>query len=163
MDGSGTTLEPRELADLGHGVRGTSIAYETGTTFIGGQYYGDSTASDGDKKPRVTLFAIDSGGVPQRVGLPRFNDPDVRPIQFMVPYQTHLYFLQGTYLWRYSLVTGGLFLEYQIEPKTAANQRALSVILGRIFAAFTDDPLRRTAHLIRRASSTSDCLLRGRP
>ncbi len=139
VDGSGTTLAPRELADLGHGIKATSIAHEGGITFIGGQYYGDSASSDTDKKPRSVLFAIDQNGVLQRIGFFREDSPDVRPPQYIVPYQTDLYILQGNYVWRYDLVNGGIFLEYELSAATPANQRALAVLFGRVFAAFTTE------------------------
>ena len=139
VDGSGASLAARELADLGHGVKATCIAHEGGITFIGAQYYGDNTSSDTDKKPRSVLFAIDQNGVLQRIGFFREDSPDVRPPQFIVPYQTDLYILQGNYVWRYDLVNGGIFLEYELSAATPGNQRALAVLFGRIFAGFTTE------------------------
>ncbi len=139
VDGSGASLEPRELADLGAGIKGTCIAYVGGLTFIGAQFYGDSTASDTDKKPRSVLYAIDQNGVLQLVEFFREDSPDVRPPEFLFPYQTDLYVLQGDYVWRHDLRGGGLYLEYELTPATPANQRALAVLFGRIFAAYTSE------------------------
>lgn len=139
VDGSGTTLTVRELADLGHGVQATCIAYEGGITFVGGRYFGDDTASDTDKKPRSALWAIDQNGVLQRIGFFRRDNPNVNRPQFLVPYQQDLYILQGPYVWRYSLVTGGLTLEYEMEPITASAHRALSVLFGRIISLYTEE------------------------
>ncbi len=139
VDGSGSTLEPRELADLGAGIKGTCIAYVGGLTFIGAQFYGDQTASDTDKKPRSVLYAIDQNGVLQLVEFFREDSPDVRPPQFLFPYQTDLYILQGNYVWRHDLRGGGLYLEYELAPATPGNQRALAVLFGRIFAAYTTE------------------------
>ena len=138
-DSSTGALVTRELADLGHGVKATSIAYESGITFVGAQYYGDSTASDTDKLPRAVMFAIDQNGYTQRIGFMRRDNPDPRPPVFLVPYQTDVFILQGNYIWRYSLVNGGLFLEYQLDAQTPGNQRAIAVALGRIFAGFTSE------------------------
>jgi hypothetical protein len=139
IDASGAQLTYRQLADLGVGVRATSITYEGGITFVGGQFYGDASASDTDKLPRSALWAIDQNGYVQRVGFMRRYDPDPRPPQYMVPYQTDVFIFQGTYVWRYSLITGGLFLEYQLSPATPANQRALAVLFGRTFALYSDE------------------------
>src|SRR5262249_4874542 len=128
-----------QLADLGVGVKATAIAYENGITWVAGQFYGDQTASDTDKLPRSALWAIDQNGFTQRVGFMRRYTPDPRPPVYLVPYQSDIYILQGQYVWRYSLITGGLFLEYQLTPKTASNQRALATLFGRTFALYSDE------------------------
>jgi hypothetical protein len=156
VDGSGAALEARELADLGAGIKGTCIAYVGGLTFIGAQFFGDSTASDTDKKPRSVLYAIDQNGVLQLVEFFREDSPDVRPPQFLFPYQTDLYVLQGNYVWRHDLRGGGLYLEYQLPAASAGNQRALSVLFGRVFAAYTTEIFVAGSVGTYRQSSVSD-------
>jgi hypothetical protein len=152
VDASGSTLDYRQLADLGHGIQATSIAYEGGLTFVGALYYGSAgaaaTSTDVEVLARPVLFVIDQNGVVQRIGFMRRDDPVASAPVFLVPYQTDLYILQAGYdqtgasigyIWRYSLVTGGLFLEYEITPTTANAPRALAVLFGRAMAAFSDE------------------------
>jgi len=138
-DTSDTGITVTELGDLGTGVQATAVCFENGITFVAGQYYGDATASDTDKLPRSALFAIDQNGIVNRIGFFRYDNPDPRPVEFMVPYQTSIYMLQGNYVWRYDLVSGGLFLEYQLSPATPSHNRALAVLFGRIFAAYSEE------------------------
>lgn len=152
VDASGTTLDHRELADLGTGVKATCIAYEGGITFVGGLFFGSSgtsgAATDVDMLARPALWAIDQNGVLQRIGFFRRDDPAAGAPSFLVPFQTDLYALQtgidaaGSrkgYVWRYSLVTGGVFNEYELPVETATAQRALAVIPGRTVALYSDE------------------------
>lgn len=133
-DASGASLVYREIADLGHGVKASAIAYEGGITFITGQF-----TAEADQTPRSALWIIDQNGVLQRTGFFRKDTPNANAPCYITPYQTDLFLSQGPYVWRYSLTTGGLFLEYELQPQDSAQARSLAVLQGRTMVLYGDD------------------------
>lgn len=133
-DVSGSTITYRELADLGHGVEGYAIAYETGLTWITGQFVAES-----DQTPQSALWFIDANGVLERDLFFREDSPDTNPPIDIEPYQTNLWILQGSKVWRRSLTRGGLFLEYELAPTTSSEARSLAVATGRTWALYEDE------------------------
>jgi hypothetical protein len=127
-------LVTTEIGDLGSGVKGSAIAYDRGYTWITGQFTAES-----DQTGRSALWVISPNGVTEFIGYFRRDDPDPRDPAFIVAHQGDLYILQGVYVWRYSLSSGGLFLEYQLDPTSPAQGRALAVTQGRVFACYTDE------------------------
>ena len=141
----------REIADLGTGVKATAICHEAGTTFVAGQFQAES-----DQTPQSALWAIAPNSVPERIGFLRFLDPSSRAPEAMVAYQQGLYVMQGKRIWRYDLMLGGLFLEYELEDASATSQRALAVYQGRVFAGFTDEVWATGTESTYRQSSMED-------
>lgn len=123
-----------EIARLDVGAKATCISYAGGLTFIGGQMLAETGST-----PISTLWAIDQQDQLVRVGDFRPTSPDARSPVKMVPYDTSLWILQGNYVWRYFLRTGGLFLEYQLTANTPANQMAIGVVKNHQFALFSDE------------------------
>src|SRR3990172_5534910 len=123
----------RVLAELPDGVKATSIEHSGGITFIAGQFLAESTQT-----PVSALWALDQNGVLTRVGYFRRDDSVAAAPVYMEPYQNDLWILQGNLIWRYSLITGGLFLEYEMQAGTATNARSLCVTQGHVFATFAE-------------------------
>jgi hypothetical protein len=127
-----------EWAHLPFGTVATAIAHVSGTTFVAGQFTAES-----DEIPRTALWAIDENQVVTRVATFRDDDPLDMHITSMQAWQNNLWIQQGQYVWRYSLQTGGLFLEYELAPETPSYAFGLAVMQGRTWSMF------------RRASSTN--------
>jgi hypothetical protein len=142
-DASGSTLVVKELTRLDEGAKGTSIAYVAGTTFIAAQFQ----AEEGET-PRCALYAIDSANTPRRVGLFRRDDPSDQPVVSMQPYQTDLWLLQGEFIWRYSLQTGGLYCEYQLNPTDNSYARQIAVTQGHVFACYEQESSTETGGVV---------------
>jgi hypothetical protein len=142
-DASGSTLVVKELTRLDEGAKGTSIAYVAGTTFIAAQFQ----AEDGET-PRCALYAIDSANTPRRVGLFRREDPSDQPVSSMQPYQTDLWLLQGEFIWRYSLQTGGLYCEYELNPTDNSYARQIAVTQGHVFACYEQESATETGGVV---------------
>lgn len=128
-DTSSGSLVISELGSLDIGAKGTAISHVGGLTFIVGQFLAET-----GKTARSALWVLDQNNVPQRIGYLRRDDPDARAPQYLVPYESDMWILQGNLVWRYSLQSGGLFLEYQLDQTTPANQRALGVVAAHQFA-----------------------------
>ena len=138
-DSSGSTLTNREIARLDVGAKATAITYVAGLTFIAGQFLAET-----GETPRSALWVIDQNGVLRRIGYFRRDDPYNAVVQYMQPYQNDLWLLQGPYVWRYSLATGGLFLEYELSPGTATNARSLAVVQGHVIALYSSEDATNT-------------------
>lgn len=134
VDFSQATVVAKEIGFLGNGIKATAICFSGGLTFIAGQFQAE-TGQTG----RSALWVLDQNNIIQRVGYFRRPDPDSRAPQYMVDYQNDLWILQGDMVWRYAHTTGGLYLEYQLDAKTPANQMALAVTQGHQFALFTEE------------------------
>lgn len=132
-DSSPSTPTRRVLATLPAGVKATAIVHSDGFTFIAGQFKAET-----GQTARSALWVILPNGVLQFDGYLRRDDPNGNHVQMMRVYQGDLWLLQGPFVWRRSLKTGGLFLEYQLQPATAGNHRALAVVQGHQFAAFDE-------------------------
>lgn len=132
VDSSGTVLTSRQVAILDPGAKATAIAYSNGVTFVGGQFLAET-----GETPLSALWVIEQNGVPRRIGEFRDGNPNA-PIA-MQPYQNDLWVLQGNRVWRYSLSTGGVFLEYQHNPTTQANAKGLAIVRGHQFALYSDE------------------------
>lgn len=138
-DASGASLVVREIARLDPGTVATAISYAGGITFITGQFIAET-----GETARSALWIIDANGIIQRVGYFRRDDPNGNYPGAIVPYQNDVYIQQGMHVWRYSLVTGGLFCEYELQPPIATSimgdgQRGLAVLQGHSLAAFTTE------------------------
>jgi hypothetical protein len=138
-DTSGSTLTVRELARLDVGAKASAITYVAGQTFIAGQFL----AEDGETA-RSALWVIDNNGVLRRLGYFRRDDPNGNVVTYMQPYQNDLWCLQGPYVWRYSLSSGGLFLEYELSPGAASFARALAVVQGHVIALYAQEDASNT-------------------
>ena len=132
VDGTGTVLVAEELTVLPPGAKATAICHAEDTTFVAGQFIAET-----GETPISALWVIHPNGVPQRIG--EFRDGNVNPPVFMQPFQNDIWILQGDRVWRYSLTTGGLFLEYQLNPKTQSTAKALAVLRGHIFVSYSDE------------------------
>lgn len=131
-DTSGSALVVREITRLDVGARATAICYVAGSTFIAGQFHGET-----GKIPRTALWVIDQNGVLRKVGTFRRDDPINAIVSKMQPYENDLWILQGKAVWRFPLsLLGGLFLEYQLDPPAQSYQRAIAVLQGHTFALF---------------------------
>lgn len=128
------TLVITEIARLDIGARATCISFVGGITFIGGQMFAET-----GEVAIPTMWALDQQDQVVRVGDFAPDDPDSRPPMKMQPYDTSLWIQQGTYIWRYSLRTGGLFREYQLDPTTPANQCGIAVVRAHQFALYSDE------------------------
>lgn len=133
-DASGQTLTARPIAELEPGAFATAIAHVGGLTFVAGQFL-----AEGTQTARSGLWLIDQNSTVRFVGYFRRDDPDSRIPKYMVPYQRDLWILQGNFVWRYSLSTGGIFLEYQLSPTTPGNQVALAVGQGHTHTLYSDE------------------------
>jgi hypothetical protein len=138
-DASGSTLVTSEVARLDPGAKATSITHVAGLTFVAGQFFAET-----GETPRSALWVIDQNGVIRRLGYFRREDPTSAIPSFMQPYQSDLWILQGKFMWRYSLQSGGLFLEYQLSPTTESYQRSLAVTQGHTFAMFAQESASQT-------------------
>jgi hypothetical protein len=94
------------------------------------------------------LWVIDQNGVIRRIGYLRRDDPTNAMACYMQAYQNDLWILQGKFVWRYSLASGGLFLEYQLNPGLETNQRAIAVVQGHTFACFSQEDASNTAGVV---------------
>lgn len=131
-DTSGSTLVVREITRLDVGARATAICYVSGVTFIAGQFLAET-----GKIPRTALWVIDQNGVLRKVGTFRRDDPINAYVSKMQPYENDLWLLQGRAVWRFPLsLTGGLFLEYELDPADQSFQRAIAVLQGHTFALY---------------------------
>lgn len=130
-DSSGASLVSQEIARLAPGSKGWSIEHVGGLTFVGAQ-----ATTEADETPVSTLWEIDANGVPRTV----FNFREVggseAPIIAMQAYQQDLWLLQGEYIWRYSLASGGLFCEYQLSPHDSEQARGIAVLQVHQFATY---------------------------
>jgi hypothetical protein len=151
VDSAGQSLVARQVAVMDVGTKITAIEYSQGYTFLVGQ----SIAETGEVA-RSSLWAIPpNGNVAERIGEFREGVEDA-PV-YIQPYQNDLWILQGDRVWRYSLRTGGLFHEYQLNPTTSANAKALAVVRAHTFAAFSDEGVHVTGALgTYRQSSVAD-------
>lgn len=124
-DTSTSTPTVRMLAELPDGVQGTSIEHTGGKTFVGGQFLAGS-----GQLPRSALWMIDESGAVIRAALFRRDDPEAAPPVWIDAYQNDLNILMGSQVWRYSLITSGLYLEYKLQPGTITNARSLAATQG---------------------------------
>lgn len=132
-DSSAASPVATMLAELPDGVQATAIEHTGGLTFIAGQFLAET-----GQTPVSALWMIDQNRVLSRIGYFRRDNPlNAAPV-WMEAYQNDLWILQGSYVWRYSLITGGLFLEYQLQPATPGNARCLAVIQGHIFVTYDE-------------------------
>ena len=130
-DSSPTSPTNRILAVLDDGVKATAITHTSGKTFIAGQFKAESGVT-----ARSALWMIDESGYLRFVGyLRRDADGSTAHVQMLRAYQGDVWMLQGEYVWRYSLRTGGLYLEYELPATTPGSARALAVVQGHQFAA----------------------------
>jgi len=150
VDSSGTVLTYRQVGILDPGAKATAIAYSAGHTFITGQFIAEV-----EEAPVSALWVIEPNGGPRRIG--EFRDGNVNAPVFIQPYQNDVWIIQGDRMWRYSLTTGGLYLEYQMTPTTQANARALAVLRGHTFAVYSNEGVFVTGSLAqyRQASVTN--------
>lgn len=125
------TLVVTSWAHLPFGVQATAITHVSGVTFVAGQYTAES-----DETPITALWAIDENREVTRVAILRQDDPYVEPIIQMEPWQNDIWMLQGKYMWRYSLQTGGIFCEYELNPEDASYAYGLTVMSGRQWALY---------------------------
>ena len=142
-DASGSTTVVRELCRLDEGAKATAIAHVAGLTFVTAQFMAET-----GETARCALFVIDQSNTPRRVGYFRRDDPTAAAVVSMQPYQNDLWLLQGKFIWRYSLQTGGLFLEYQLEPGDQSYARQIAVLQGHVFAAFAQEDSTNTGGAI---------------
>jgi hypothetical protein len=138
-DTSGSTLTCREIARLDVGAKASAITYVAGLTFIAGSFLAET-----GQTARSALWVIDQNGVLRRIGYFRRDDPDSNRVQYMQPYQNDLWCLQGPYVWRYSLATGGLFLEYELSPGLASNAKSLAVVQGHVIVLYSSEDATNT-------------------
>jgi len=134
VDASGAELVRRKIADFEPGVKITAITHTAGLTFLGGQFKAET-----GETPRSALWVIDANGVPQRIGYFRRDDPDANEPIGMQAYENDLWIAQGQYVWRYSLISGGLFLEAKLNSEDAASQRGIAVLRGHQFMPHQND------------------------
>jgi hypothetical protein len=131
VDASGANLVPRELADLGHGVKAHAIAYEGGLTWIAGQFQAES-----DQTAQTAIWFIDQNGIPERHGMVREWNPSGYPIVSLSPYQSGLYAFTGAEVYRYDIRRGGLYREYLMNPLLQTQARDIAVTAGRGFCVY---------------------------
>lgn len=131
---SGSSLVVAELERLDPGAKATAIFHTQGHTFIAGQFLAET-----GQTPRSALWDLDQSGSLRRIGFFRRTGGTSAPPQFMQPYQNDLWLLQGKYVWRYSLTTGGLFLETQLNPATETYARAMAVLQSHVFSVFSQE------------------------
>jgi hypothetical protein len=127
-------LVTRKLSDMEPGVKLTAIAYSAGLTFLAGQFLAESGAT-----PRSMLWVLDVNNVPQRIGYFRRDDPDPGAPLEMQAYESDLWIIQGSLVWRYSITSGGLFCETALNNATASGNRGIAVMQGRVFVANNTD------------------------
>lgn len=151
VDASGSQLQPQEVGDLGHGIKGHAIAFEGGITWVAVTYTAES-----DQTALSALWWFDLNGVPERAGFFRADSPAAFAPIDLEPYQTDLFILQGPYLWRYSMTRGGLFLEYQHEPTDGTKARSIAVSRGRTFAQYEAEVIVTGTDATYRQSSVTD-------
>jgi hypothetical protein len=125
------TCVTTEIARLPKGTKATAITDVGGYTFVAGQYLAET-----GETARCALFLIDDDNIPTKVADFRKDDPTAAVIAYMQPYQNDIWLLQGKYIWRYSLQTGGVFCEYELAPGEEAAARALAVVQGHVFALY---------------------------
>jgi hypothetical protein len=133
-DSSSGDLVVTELARLPEGSKATSIHHTQGHTFITSQ----SLAETG-QIPKTSLYVIDQANTVREVGKFRAQDPTNAPVVYMQSYETDLWLLQGKYVWRYDLRTGGLYLEFELDPGDQTYARSLAVTQGHVFAEFAQE------------------------
>ena len=151
-DTSTGALVVSEIARLDVGAKATCISYAGGLTFIGGQMLAET-----GETPISTLWAIDQQDQLVRVGDFRPTDPDANAPQKMVPYDTSLWILQGAFVWRYFLRTGGLFCEYELAASDATKQMGIAVVKNHQFALFSGEGSHTTGSVgTYRSAGTAD-------
>ena len=133
-DSSGSSLVYKLLAELDPGAKGCAISYSEGITYITGQFIGES-----GETPRSALWIIDQNGVLRRIGFFRYDAPVDSPPRFIQAFQDQLYILQGNYVWRWNLKSGGLYCEYDLDPGAPNDQRGLAVLQGHSLAAYATE------------------------
>lgn len=130
-DASGSALVVKELCRLDKGAKATAIDHVAGLTFVAAQFMAETGSV-----ARSALYVIDQGNTPRRIGYFRRDDPIDAPVVSMQPYENDLWLLQGHHVWRYSLQTGGLFCEYELDPGDMDFARQLAVVQDHIFVAY---------------------------
>lgn len=133
-DRSSGSILFREVNKLDEGAIATCIAHSAGMTFIGGQFKAETGSV-----AQSALWMIDQNGFLQRLGYFRRDDPNPQAPQYIQVYGNDVWILQGSYIWRYSLISGGMFLEYKLTPGDETKQRSLAILADHQFAAFNDE------------------------
>jgi hypothetical protein len=140
-DSSAATFAVPEIARLEVGSRGSSIAHTQGITFVAAQ-----TFAEAGETPTSTLWSIDQNAVPKIIGSPRpdADDSSASPIIDMQVWSKSLWMLQGRYMFRYSLQTGGLTCQRELTPTDETYARAIAVVAGHSFALFAQESVTQT-------------------
>lgn len=147
-DASGSTLVIRELARLDRGAKVTAIDHVAGFTFMAVQFKAET-----GETARCALYVMDQANTPRRVGYFRRDDPSTAPVVSMQAYQNDLWLLQGEFIWRYSLQTGGLYCEYELDPGLNTYARQIAVVQGHVFAMYESEDATNTGGVVHVAGS----------
>jgi hypothetical protein len=142
-DSSGSTLVVRELCRLDEGTKATAIAHVRGQTFVATQ----SLAETGSVR-RCQLQVIDATNTPRVIGSFRREDPTDAAVTSLQPYQSDMWMLQGKFIWRFDLKTGGLYLEYELEPGDQSYARQIAVVQDHVFALFAQEDSTNTGGVV---------------
>ena len=133
-DLSGGDVVSSILAELDKGAKATCITHAGGVTFVGGQF-----VSETGQTAKSCVWVIRQDGSLERLGFLRYDDPDPNPPAWMEVWESDLYVLQGKYIWRYSLQTGGWFLVHELPVTAASKARALAAFRSHVFAGYEDE------------------------
>jgi hypothetical protein len=144
------TCVTTEISRLPTGTKATAITDVGGFTFVAGR-----DADDEGLVGVCSLWLIDDDNLPTRVATFRQDDPNDAPISSMQPYGNDIWLLQGKYVWRYDLASGGVFLEYELEPGDQSYARSLAVVKGHVFALFAQEDGTNTGGVIWVAGAAS--------
>jgi hypothetical protein len=131
-DASGEVAATTQLASLPTGFKATAIAYSDGLTFIAGQMTVE-TGSIG----KSAMWVIDQDADISFAGFMRPSELLATPPSAIQVWENDVYVLEGgKRVWRYNLLRGGFFLEYELTPYDSTKSRGLAVMADHLFVAY---------------------------